>query len=277
MSDSQENRETAPESRQVTLSALLALGLLGVAVVVLVVVLAPSPGGTPIPATGTPSPVDTPYSMPFSASPTAAKGQRVERAVVAFTTLVPTFTPYLTPTIAPVTPIPWAEEDINALTWLCYEEVRGMGEARFDACLSVISTVRRRYAYDDDPYHEDTIAETLLREDQFPIDFDLEQPAPDPELRLAVDQYQWGARGSCTGYLYYDSVPGGPSLCVIRGANRQFMELALPGPGDLNAWVKRPAGGLIPPGAGKRLSGEARICVRAWCRHSGGFQIVAPM
>ena len=82
----------------------------------------------------------------------------------------------------------------------------------------------RRYAYEDDPYHESTIAGTLQRENQFPIDFELDRPAPDDELVSAVDQYQWGARGSCTGYLYYDSVPGGPSLCVIRASNNQFVE-----------------------------------------------------
>jgi hypothetical protein len=154
----------------------------------------------------------------------AERGQRLEREPVAQTTFVPTLTPYLTPTLAPVTPIPWTDEDYNALTWLCYEEVRGMKEARYDACLSVISTVRRRYAYEDDPYREDTIEQTLLRENQFPIDFELDRPAPDEFLQQAVDQYQWGARGTCTGYLYYDSVPGGPSLCVIQAANGQFVE-----------------------------------------------------
>jgi len=52
----------------------------------------------------------------------------------------------------------------------------------------------------------------------------LDRPAPDVLLQEAVAQYKWGARGSCNGYLYYDSVPGGPSLCVIEAANGQFVE-----------------------------------------------------
>jgi len=223
MSESKESKPSPPADHRITPLSAAVLGLLGIAVFGAVVAL-PTPSGaapTPPPATTTPNAA---FRASAALPPTAQGGQLVQREAVAITTPLPTLTPYLTPTIAPVTPIPWTEEDVNALTWLCYEEVRGMREARIDACLSVISTVRRRYAYEDDPYHESTIAGTLLRENQFPIDFELDRPAPDDELVSAVDNYQWGARGSCTGYLYYDSVPGGPSLCVIRAANNQFVE-----------------------------------------------------
>jgi hypothetical protein len=43
-------------------------------------------------------------------------------------------------------------------------------------------------------------------------------------LLWAVEQYQAGARGSCNGYPYFDSVPGGPSSCVIYGPGGQFEE-----------------------------------------------------
>lgn len=201
----------------------LSLTLLGTTIVALIVALEapPQPDASSEKAlTPRPSPFFARFNPPLAQVNT----QRLERAPLAFTTPVPSATPIVTPTLVPVTPIPWNNEDLNALSWLCYYEVRGMREARYDACLSVISTVRRRYAYEDDPYHEETIEETLLRENQFPIDFELDRPAPDAELRQAVDQYQWGARGTCTGYLYYDSVPGGPSLCVIRSAGGQFVE-----------------------------------------------------
>lgn len=223
MPESTENNTSAPEDRRITPLSALILGLLGIAVFGAVLAIPSPTGATPTPPPSTPTP-NAAFRASGALPPTAQSGQLVQREAVALTTPLPTLTPYLTPTVAPVTPIPWTVEDVNALTWLCYEEVRGMREARIDACLSVISTVRRRYAYDDDPYHEDTISETLLRENQFPIDFELARPAPDDQLMNAVDEYQWGARGSCTGYLYYDSVPGGPSLCVIRAANNQFVE-----------------------------------------------------
>ena len=181
------------------------------------------------PAQATAAPVAQPIaaSTPFNAAqnlpPTASSPAIVERNTAALTTPIPTLTPVITPTLAPVTPIPWTEEDFNALTWLCYEEVRGMREARYDACLSVIATVRQRYAYEN-AYTEGGIQETLLRENQFPITFHLDRPAPDEQFQEAVQQYQWGARGSCTGYLYYDSVPGGPSICVIESSNGSFVE-----------------------------------------------------
>ncbi len=123
----------------------------------------------------------------------------------------------------PVTPIPWSDAEINALSWLCYHEIRGMAEVRIDACLSVISTVRARYVYYNN-FGETDVIGTLQRAGQFPIDFDTSQPAPDQDLYWTVIQYQYGARGSCNGFLFYDSVPGGPVLCVIRSSNGQFME-----------------------------------------------------
>src|SRR5205085_1419264 len=46
------------------------------------------------------------------------------------------------------TPIAFTTEERNALSWMCYYEVGGMGTVKYDACLSVISTVRARYVYD---------------------------------------------------------------------------------------------------------------------------------
>lgn len=128
------------------------------------------------------------------------------------------------PTVTGTLPlIEWTEAEKNALSWLCYYEVGGMGEARVDACLSVISTVRARYAYPNGFTETDVIG-TLTRPGQFNIEFETDRPAPDSELYWVVEQYQYGMRGSCNGYLYFDSVPGGPSLCVIRSSNGQFME-----------------------------------------------------
>jgi hypothetical protein len=150
---------------------------------------------------------------------------RVGRGPLAVTTLLPSATAAPTSTVAlgSVTPIPWTAEEINALSWVCYSEVRGMGRVRVDACLSVISTVRQRYAYANE-FDETGIAGTLARPGQFPIEVHYDHPAPDEELRWAVTQYQWGARGSCSGYLYYDSVSGGPSECVILSSNGSWIE-----------------------------------------------------
>ena len=221
MSETVEHSEDKPAETKLLVSQLVlaSLGLLAAVTGVVVVVATPTAEATAQQLAAE----STPYRLRFPWQP-QTNDNLVDREAVAFTTLVPTLTPVVTPTIVPVTPIAWTEEDFNALTWLCYEEVRGMREVRYDACLSVISTVRRRYAYDDDPYGEETIEETLLRTNQFPIEFHLDRPAPDTGMVQAVEEYRWGARGSCTGYLYYDSVNGGPSLCVIRGANGQFVE-----------------------------------------------------
>jgi hypothetical protein len=150
----------------------------------------------------------------------------LSRGIVAVITPlpVPTSTPTATPlplATAPV--INWSEEEKNALSWLCYAEVRGLREHRDDACLSVISTVRARYAYNSG-FKETDVVSTLLREDQFPIEFYTDRPAPIADFYNLVELYQYGARGSCNGYLYYDSVPGGPSLCVLTASNGQFIE-----------------------------------------------------
>lgn len=166
------------------------------------------------------TPMATPSSRPTL---TPEESVRVHRNVPAETTHIPTLTPFFTPTLLPATPIPWTQEELNALSWLCYSEIRGMAERRVDACLSVVSTVRQRYAYANE-FDETDIAGTLARPRQFPVEIHFDYPAPDQELYWAVTQYQYGARGSCNGYLYYDSVPGGPSLCVVRASNGQWEE-----------------------------------------------------
>jgi hypothetical protein len=153
----------------------------------------------------------------------------IQREVAAATLPAPTIpTSILTPvsevTRGPQPTIVWTDAEKNALSWLCWYEVRGMGDVRTDACLSVISTVRARYAYNSGFGTSDVIS-TILAEGQFTgVKIDVNQPAPDPELLWMVEIYAGGARGSCTGYFYFDSIPGDPSLCVIRSSNGQFIE-----------------------------------------------------
>lgn len=163
-------------------------------------------------------------------------GAQIARAAGALMTPPPTNTPLPTQTPAPTstsiptataTPEPtteatseppaeifWTQEEKNALGWLCYGEVGGMAGAKVDACLSVLSTVRARYAYSNG-FSETDVMGTLLRPGQFNVTVHTDRPGPDPDLNWAVEQYMNGMRGSCNGYLYFDSVPGGPSLCQI--------------------------------------------------------------
>lgn len=138
---------------------------------------------------------------------------------------LPTFTPGPTPTPRPPSgpPAEWTEEEKNALSWMCYGEVGGMGEVKIDACLSVISTVHARYSQPNN-YDELNLIDALLRPGQFNVTIETGRPAPDTSLYDTVGQYQSGSRGSCDGYLYFDSVPGGPSLCVINASNGQFLD-----------------------------------------------------
>lgn len=141
----------------------------------------------------------------------------------------PTQTPSATPVVA-ITPGPtptpviieWTEEEKNALSWMCNDEIGGMGaDIIRDACLSVISTVRARYAYPNGFTEKDVIG-TLTRPNQFSIEVNAD--TPNARFYPIVEEYQEGARGSCSGYLFFDSVPGGPSVCVIYGVAGQFME-----------------------------------------------------
>ncbi len=143
----------------------------------------------------------------------------------ATTVILPTDTPGPTPTPRPPSgpPAEWTEEEKNALSWMCYGEVGGMGDVKIDACLSVISTVHARYSQANS-YNELNLIDALLRPGQFNISIDTGSPAPDISLYDTVGLYQAGSRGSCDGYLYFDSVPGGPSLCVIYANNRQFLD-----------------------------------------------------
>lgn len=176
-------------------------------------------------------------------SPTLSGQARVDRQVISPPTLTQTSTPQVTsvsssehtseepalssaPTAAQptatieTTPISWTQAEKNALSWMCFYEVGGMGAARNDACLSVISTVRARYVYGSG------LGDDVLSVLQWPNQFNIEvrTDAPHPDLISVVEQYQNGARGSCNGYFYFDSVPGGPSLCIIYGDANQFIE-----------------------------------------------------
>lgn len=154
--------------------------------------------------TQTPTPQDT--SAPFSEHTS-------EEPAISTTAAQPTAT-------IETTPISWTQAEKNALSWMCFYEVGGMGAARTDACLSVISTVRARYVYGSG------LGDDVLSVLQWPNQFNIEirTDAPYPDLISVVEQYQNGARGSCNGYFYFDSVPGGPSLCVIYGDANQFIE-----------------------------------------------------
>jgi hypothetical protein len=168
------------------------------------------------------TPVPTLVALNVTATP--LQQAVIQRGVVAPTLPPLTLPPTPEPTRGPQPTIVWTGAEKNALTWLCWYEVRGMAEVRTDACLSVISTVRARYAYDSGFGTSDVIS-TILAEGQFTgVKIDTARPAPDPELLWMVEIYAGGARGSCTGYFYFDSISGGPSLCVIRSSNGQFIE-----------------------------------------------------
>lgn len=120
--------------------------------------------------------------------------------------------------------ITWTQEEKYALSWLCWYEIRGMGANKISACLSVISTVRVRYAYNSGFGVHDVIS-TINAPGQFTgVKIDTTRPSPDPDLLAAVEQYQGGARGACNGYPYFDSIPGGPMTCVIYGPGGQWEE-----------------------------------------------------
>jgi hypothetical protein len=118
------------------------------------------------------------------------------------------------------TPIVWTQEEKNALSWMCHYEVGGMGSVKYDACLSVISTVRARYVYSSGMGTD--VMSVLQWPNQFNIP--IKTDSPNATFIGTVEEYQNGARGSCNGYFYFDSVSGGPSLCVIYGASNQFLD-----------------------------------------------------
>lgn len=204
---------------------LILLGLALVALSVAGLLLLKRPP-TPAPVTPTIERTTIPTAQAGSLLPdptSTPAGAHVERQMPAPPTRTPTPQPAPTATRPDGTPIAWTEAEKNALSWMCWYEVGGMGSVRVDACLSTISTVRARYAYPN-AFAETDVLSTLLREGQFNIEIDTSQPAPDPEMYWTVEQYQKGMRGSCNGYLYFDSVPGGPALCVIRSETGLFLE-----------------------------------------------------
>lgn len=178
----------------------------------------------PLEQTPVASPTPAPTLIVVDVTATLPQQAVIQRGVVAATLPPLTPTSTLEPTQAPLPTIVWTDAEKNALSWLCWYEVRGMGDVRTDACLSVISTVRARYAYNSGFGTSDVIS-TILAEGQFTgVKIDTARPAPDADLLWMVEVYASGARGSCTGYFYFDSVSGGPSLCVIRSSNGQFIE-----------------------------------------------------
>jgi hypothetical protein len=170
---------------------------------------------------------------PSGATDTASAAARIDRGIVApptrtpTPTLTPSPTPIPTSTAAPTTTdgpppeIEWTQEERYALQWLCYGEVGGMTGVKVDACLSVISTVRARYAYTGN--YPDLMS-AVMAPGQFNVTIHTDQPGPDADLNWAVDQYQTGARGSCNGYPYFNSIPGGPAECTLRSGNGQFLQ-----------------------------------------------------
>lgn len=182
------------------------------------------------------NPVKIPVAtLPPGAPDTTSEAARIDRALIAPPTRTPT--PTLTPsptaiptsTLAPTSTdgpppeIEWTQAERYALQWLCYGEVGGMTGVKVDACLSVISTVRARYAYANRFNYPDLLS-AVMAPGQFNVTLYTDQPGPDADLNWAVDQYQTGARGSCNGYLYFNSIPGGPAECTLRSSNGQFLQ-----------------------------------------------------
>lgn len=124
------------------------------------------------------------------------------------------------------------------LAWLVWVEARGMNEAYWSSALSVISTVMERT--DKKVLSNGTIDGTIgwCNEDgslcQFPAwvaDLGCEGvtlcPLNDTAglivAREAVNLYEFGYRGSCDGYLYYDSLDNGGGDCLIVSGDK-FIE-----------------------------------------------------
>ena len=140
--------------------------------------------------------------------------------------------------VLPAMPIRYAgvsNAERELLVRLCVAEVFGMQPAiRVDACLSVIDTVFTRMK--TGTISDGTLEGTLgwHRESdyywQFPpwVTLGCERVpqeacrdnVPDGWAREAVELYLTGVRGSCSGYLYYNSIPGGSRDCVISDGNQ---------------------------------------------------------
>lgn len=189
---------------------------------------------TPEPPTITPSATNPPYT-PAAATVTPAGQVLMQRDALppATPTPTPTRTPRPTRTPLPTDTAPpptatvgqpaevtFTQAERNALSWLCYGEVGGMGSTKVDACLSVISTVRARYAYANS-FTETTVIDTITRPGQFNVSIDTGRPSPDADLNWAVQAYEGGMRGSCNGYLYFNAVQGRD--CAIFGYGGQAL------------------------------------------------------
>jgi hypothetical protein len=187
-------------------------------------------------ATPTPTPTATPTSTLAATirqpdvTPTSPDQALIERQVIAPPTHTPTPTQTAIPTVPPTPtpgptipapPIEWTTEEANALAWLCYGEVGGMGWSKVDACLSVISTVRARYAYTNG-FYTSSVLETITAPGQFNVRIETDQPGPSAELNEAVQLYADGVRGSCSGYLYFTGQPRSDA-CVIYGYGNQAL------------------------------------------------------
>jgi hypothetical protein len=160
----------------------------------------------------------TAFVLP-SATPSLVAAQQETQASTSVPSTLPSTSQPAQPT-AEGTAIAWTQEEKNALSWMCHYEVGGMGSVKYDACLSVISTVRARYVYGSG------LGSDVLSVLQWPNQFNIpiNTDSPNSVFIGTVEEYQNGARGSCNGYFYFDSVPGGPSLCVIYGASNQFLD-----------------------------------------------------
>lgn len=134
--------------------------------------------------------------------------------------------------------IVFSPDERKLLRRLLWYEVRGMADAREAVGLDVLDVVANRTEIQ--LMSNGTIYSTLNWHDatggvwQFPpgVTFECWQipdnaGCPDNyDLTWAdeiVDAYEDGERGPCEGMLYYDSIPGGPSLCRQEGG-LEFME-----------------------------------------------------
>jgi hypothetical protein len=160
----------------------------------------------------------TAFVLPSETPSPSTAEQQTQVPISAPTTVPATQQP--DPPRAEGTSLAWSQQEKNALSWMCHYEVGGMGSVKYDACLSVISTVRARYVYGSG------LGSDVLSVLQWPNQFNIpiNKDSPNSVFIGTVEEYQNGARGSCNGYFYFDSVPGSPSLCVIYGASNQFLD-----------------------------------------------------
>lgn len=159
------------------------------------------------------------------------------------TPVEPTIYPTLSPSSGTMTEEHYgiSQKDREALARLCVIEVRGMRTVRYDACLSVISTVVTRAQ--TKIISDGTIAGTIgwgctteSQACQFPahvLDSGCEgllsqacaynYPEEIKYFGEVVLSFIYGDVGSCSGYIYYGITEQDPPECQIISPSGEFM------------------------------------------------------